>query len=370
MVMTENQYMAFRFYKGGINMKKIISVALIAFAVIVATGCASTNTAEKSAVQAEKKTNANGVEVAGYKTTIRDWSGRTVGTEAVPGWLEPATRGNFTKFIAQNDLSGSSSEYRLAVFDAGTADVRGAEMRVEMAYARKIARELSQSINTWAAQSTNSGSLDTKTRDAISERTQTQSTAEITGHKQIYQFWQIVEIDDGSGKTEKHAIIYQIYQINPDAWAKTVAKYIKQVVGDLPNDVTVEQSQVNDMLKTMMNDAHNPIELTQQQQKQALEADKKMLDLDAKSKEKDIDLKDEQLEKEKQLALVTISQNGETERTKIRTDAATAQTKSLADAKAVAYASGNPVAQQAASITKDDADWVNAMSLAQNILGE
>lgn len=342
-------------------MKRTITLG--ALAMLLIAGCASTGNVEKAAEQSGKVAKTSG-DVAEYNTRIRNWSNRTLGEEARPKWLLPATRGDFSQFIAANGLDGDKSEYRLAVYDAGAADVRGAQMRVEMAYARNIARELQQSINSWAAQSANSGAIDAKTRDAISERTQTQSSAEITGHRQVYQFWQKVE---NLETKETHTLIYQIYHVNPQAWAKTTAKYIKDVVGGA-QEVTLEQSQVNDMLSAMMSDARHPIELTQEQQKQVLERSKKMLELEVKAQEKDIDLKDEKLESERQLALVSVAQQGSTERAKIKADAKTAQVKSVADARAMAYASGDPVARQVASVTPADKEWLDAMSLAQSIL--
>ena len=337
-------------------MKKIIFGTVIA-AALFATGCATTENSAKS-LPIEKK-SGTGVKIDGIETTVVDWDGRTVGTEAIPLWLSPAVRGDYSVYIntfkkKDSDIFRNSTGYG--------ADVRSATMRADMAYSRKIARELQQSINVYAAEQARNGNLGDETRQAIEEVTKTQSDAQITGHQKTTEFWQrIITIDPLSGEKTSQYIVYQIYQIPAATWAQTTAKYVKNVLGVLSEDLTPEQDFVKNMVNEMLHDARFPTVMSQEEAKQSAEINKKIADAQ-------ISLMPEEQKAAANQALAQIMQNGNTERTKILADAKTEQTKAVADAAKMAYASGNKVYQSAATITAADKEWTDAAAMAASIL--
>ena len=337
-------------------MKKIL-VGCAVLAAFLAVGCGSTGNVTSN--ESGKTASNSGVTVAGKQTTVVDWDGRTLGTEATPAWLAPAVRGDFSAYIAAFKKK-DSDVYRRST---GTgADVRSATMRADMAYSRKIAQELRQSINVFAAEQTRAGNISEKSREAIENVTKTQSTVEITGHQKATEFWQqVVEVDPITGEKTMHYLVYQIYQIPANTWAQTTAKYVKQVLGGVADELTPEQDFVKGLVAEMMHDARFPTVMNQEEAKQQAEINKKMADVQAS------------LEPAKQKAaaeqeLAKIMQDSKTERTKIAADASVSKAEIKADATKAAYLSGSPVYQSAASVTAADKEWADAEALAAAIL--
>lgn len=327
--------------------------------VVLLAGCQSVKSANDSG-QGVKPQSESGTVIAAQKTYIRDWQGRNLNEPAIPLWLGPATRGDYSQYQSAFYVANGSEIYRNS--EAIGADVRAATMRADMAYSRKIARELQQSISVYAAESARAGNISEATAQAIQERTSTESHVDITGHQKKTEFWQLLETEDAStGQMTKNYIVYQIYAINPAAWTQTTAKYVREVIGELPMELSIEAQEVNEMMSTMINDARFPQVLNQEQAKAQVEAQKKMVDAQ-------ISLMPAEQKAAAQAELIKIVQQGATDRTQIVADSRTARVQAVADAHETAYLSGNPVYTAAASTTAADADWVNAMALASPIL--
>jgi hypothetical protein len=343
-------------------MKNVISlllVGLLAGCALFSKSGASNGT---SAGLGAKPNNESGITVAAMKTTILDWQGRTLNEPAIPAWLGPAMRSDFTAYESAYNVRSGSALFRSSM--GYGADVRAATMRADMNYARVIAKELQQSLSNFAAEKARSGDISQATASAIEEITKTQSKADITGHQKKTEFWQLTDSEDPlTSTTTRQVIVYQIYSINPNAWAATTAKYIKEVVGELPANLTLEQRDVSNMLTEMMNDARHPVILSQEQARNKAEAEKRMVDAQ-------INLMPEQQKAAADQELARINQEAITARTSIKAERRTAQTEALAAGRTqqAAYLSGDPVLQAAASTTPADVDWVNAQMIAASIL--
>ncbi|MBQ3642056.1 hypothetical protein II906_09065, partial [bacterium] len=173
-------------------MKKKL-IGSIIFATLFITGCGTTN-AIKSNTNVTKESRAeSGYEVKANKTYLRDWTARSVGGEARPTWLASLFLGDYSQYKAQ---FGISDDDVIKVSYISASDVRSAQMRADMQYARQIAKELQQSVNNYATEQSRSGAIDSATKSAIMEVTQTQSSAEITGHEKRTEFYQIVDEED------------------------------------------------------------------------------------------------------------------------------------------------------------------------------
>jgi hypothetical protein len=340
----------------------LICTAVMLFSMLV-SGCGSTASKTTPAVtENAKPANESGVTVAAMKTKILDWQGRTANTPAIPTWLGPATLGNYTAYETAYNIQAGNSLFRFSI--GYGADVRAAQMRADMNYARIIAKELQQSISNFAAEKARSGSMTQATASAIEEITKTKSEAEITGHQKKTEFWQMTDAEDPlTGKTTRQVIVYQVWSIEPNAWAATTAKYIREVIGEIPANLTLEQREVTNMLTQMMDDARHPVVLSQEQAKMKVEAEKRMVDAQ-------INLLPAQQKAAADAELARINQEALTARTAIRAEQRTAQTQALSDGRVqqAAYLSGDPVLMSAASTTAADAAWVNAMNIAASIL--
>lgn len=338
-------------------MKKSFFGGVILSATLIFTSCGSTGTVASNGTT--KPASNSGVTVAGKETTVIDWDGRTFGAEAIPAWLESAKKDDYSAYISafkkkDNDVYRNSTGLG--------ADVRSATMRADMAYSRKIAQELRQSINVFAAEQARAGNISDTSREAIENVTKTQSSVEITGHQKAMEFWQqVVEVDPISGEKKSSYIVYQIYQIPANTWAQTTAKYVKLVLGGVPDELTPEQDFVKGLVAQMMNDARFPTVMSQEEAKQKAEINKQMADVQAS-------LAPAQQKAAAEQELAKIMQNGKTERTKIAADASAKKTEVIADATKTAYLSGNPVYQSAATVTAADKEWADAEALAAAIL--
>lgn len=341
-------------------MKKIKFTLMTSIIIgVLITGCATTGTAVNN-TGAGKNGNGSNVNIKGKQIDVVDWSGYTLNGPAIPEWLGPAQRNDFVLYRSAYKIPEKNIVCKTSV---GTgADVRSATMRADMYYSRKIASELKQSINTFAAEQARAGNVSDKTREAIENVTKVQSDVEITGHQKAIEHWQqIIEEDPLTGERTSKYIVYQIYNIDAITWARTTAKYVKEVLGAIDNELTPEQDVVKGLVAQMMEDARFPTVLSQEQARAKAEASKKMADVQAA-------LAPAQQKAAADQALLQIMQDGKTERTKIIAESKTAQTEALADATKTAYLSGNPVYQSAATITAADQDWVEAEALAASIL--
>lgn len=332
----------------------VIGAVAIAF---VAAGCASTGAQETREILKE---NESGVTVKADNSRIVDWSDRTMGESSTPSWMQMLLRKDYNGYMEEFGIENGI--IRELKFLHGTKDLRGAQARANLEYGRSLALELNQSINVYLSESLTSGNINQATRDAIGERTKQQASAQITGHQVHREFWQEIEEDDPrTGKTSRHFLLWRVYVINADAWAATTAKYIKEVIGDLPRNMTLEEQDVQDMLNKMMYDARHPVVMTQQQVEDSVRASRAMLEVELEGERKKIDLMGDEMKNNRDIALAKIVQDGKTERAQIKSDTV----GGMVDA---ALISGDPVLRTAASISPADAEWVRAMELATSIV--
>lgn len=338
------------------KMKFTLATSIIIGVII--TSCATTGTTVNN-TGAGKNGNGSNVNIKGKQIDVVDWSGYTLNGPAIPEWLGPAQGNDFVLYKSAYKIP----ENIVCKTSVGIgADVRSATMRADMYYSRKIASELKKSINIFAAEQARAGNVSDKTREAIENVTKVQSDVEITGHQKAIEHWQqIIEEDPLTGERTSKYIVYQIYNIDAKTWTLTTAKYVKEVLGAIDNELPPEQDFVKGLVAQMMKDARYPTILSQEEAKAKAEANKKMADVQAS-------LAPAQQKAAADQALLQIMQDGKTERTKIIAESKKAQTEALADATKTAYLSGNPVYQSAATITADDQDWVEAEALAASIL--
>lgn len=343
-------------------MKRLWIAALAAGVMGVAlTGCATTSgtVAAADSAAVKKAQDDNNTTVQANKTYIRDWTARSLGGAAIPDWLGPAFLGDYKMYKKNFDIG---DEYVVRVSPVSAADVRGAQLRADIGYARQIAKELQQSATNFVADRTRSGAIDKATGEAAEEVLQAQSSVEITGHEKRTEFWQIVDEEDAlTGKMTRKCLMYQVYVIPANTWALTTATYLKKVLADFPEELSRDEQFVSDLMMQMLENARHPTVMTQKQKELELELSNEMM-------KAQIDLAPAEQKAAAQRELVKIMQDAKTERTAIRNNAQTQQVESLADAQIMAAMSGNPVIQSAATVTPADKEWLDAASLAMKVL--
>lgn len=339
-------------------MKKILTEIAASAALLLLAGCGTTSNVAKSE-EAKPNLSESNVEVKANKTYLRDWTARSMGGEARPAWLQALFLGNDNQYRSQFNVSDDAiikTSYITA------ADVRGAQMRADIQFARQIAKDLQQSIFNSSAQQSRAGKIDETTKDAIMEVTQAQSTVEFSGLEKRTEFYHIEDEEDAlTGKITRKCVLYQVYVIPQTTWARLTATYLKKVLGDMPEELSLDEEAVMNMVNTAIADNHHPVAMTQKQKEQELEYSEAMAKVQ-------INLEPEKQKAAARQELVKIVQDGKTERTKIVSDAQTQQVKSLAEAQTMAVLSGNPAVMSAATVTPADGNSIEAQQIAYNIL--
>ena len=340
-------------------MKKTILCG-IAVLVLLLAGCASSPSAP-APVQTLQPTNESNVRVAAQEMVIEDWKGRAARAPSIPQWIEDIQLNRFddaANFLQEQDVGNSI--YRSLTISG--PDLRGAEMRADASFARTIARELQQSINSFLASSANS--MSGPTTEAIKDVTQTKSEVEISGARIVNDFWQnVIDTDSLSGRKTRETLYYRMYAFQRQDWAAITGGYVQKVLDQLPQRLRPEEKDVTDMLQNMLNDARHPTVMSQKEKEAELDAQQRMIDAQ-------INLMPAQQRDAAKLELAKI--NSETAITlgQQRADASVARVDAAAAANSeqAAYASGNPVLKSAAATTSADQTLVNAAKLAARII--
>ncbi|MDR2785585.1 MAG: hypothetical protein LBB83_06695, partial [Treponema sp.] len=240
------------------------------------------------------------------KQRVLDWKDRGLGENASPDWLLPAIRGNFSVFKRDWQITGDKV---LKVGVARADRLNAAQTIADVQYAASLARQLRQSVLSKAAISLQSDDQFAAAQDAA-----TKTKVDMAGQDRLTDFWQLLETTDSQGRTTKAYVYYVVYACDSDVWSKLVAKYLYDIVGNVP----------------------------QQEAKRQIAAMFAEIDADTKSEQE----KSEQVFREEVRAQL---------------DALNAPPQSPAEQRA-AYRSGDSAKIAAAGVTKADADYIAALA--------
>jgi hypothetical protein len=240
------------------------------------------------------------------KQRALDWKDRGLGEDASPDWLLPAVRGNFSIFKRDWQITGDKV-LKLGVTRAG--QLNAAQTIADVQYAANLANQLKQSVLTRAAISLQSDDQFATTRDAA-----TKANVVLAGQERLTDFWQLIETTDSQGRTSKAYVYYVVYACDSEVWSKLVAKYLYDIVDNVP----------------------------QQEAKKQIAAMFAEIDAETKSEQE----KSEQVFREEVRAQL---------------NALNAPPQSIAEQRA-AYQSGDSAKIAAAGVAKADADYIAALA--------
>ena len=337
--------------------------------VLVISGCAtkqSGNAERLPAVavpeQSAKSTSESNTRVQANETVIVDWMGRTANAPPRPSWIVEVASTNFDNAAQRLGRPTGSSIYRGLMITG--PDLRGAQMRADAEFARTIAKELHESINSYLASDAASGSMNAATREGMTQSLQTRSEVEISGARRAAEFWQNVVVTDSlSGRQTQETLLFRLYEFDSQDWAAITGGYVQKVLDKLPQRQQPNEREARNMMQQMLNDARHPVVMSQQERVAQLEAQQKMIDAQ-------INLMPAQQRDAARAELARINSQTAITLGQQRADASVARAEAYtaSNAEQAAYASGNPILVRAASTTVADRDIVNAARLAANIL--
>jgi hypothetical protein len=167
------------------------------------------------------------------KQRILDWKDRGLGEDASPDWLLPAVRGNFSIFKSDWQIAGDKV---LKVGVARADRLNAAQTIADVQYAARLANQLKQSVLSRAAISLQSDDQFATVQDAA-----TKTKVDIAGQDRLTDFWQLLETADSQGRNTRVYMYYVVYACDHDVWSKLVAKYLYDIVDNVPQQEAKRQ---------------------------------------------------------------------------------------------------------------------------------
>ncbi|MDR0909625.1 MAG: hypothetical protein LBM77_07645 [Spirochaetaceae bacterium] len=341
-------------------MKRWYCVLAAGWVLAVLAGCGSNPAVAVSGVQtaAEQQDNIAGYgdEIRVEQSVITDWKGRNDGTKPRPDWLAAAQDGIFRPYM---EYIGVDPETNVCRMTTGYgADLRAAQMRAQLEFARVVALDLAQKVSVTSADLARSGGMSQETAEAIQVQTKSQSKVEIVGGETRTEFWRKNVSEQAKGKNDTQYVVYQIHIFPQQDWDNLRVTYLRNVVKALPSELTPEAQEVAAMITRMDADDHHPIEMSQKQAEQKLEAERQVAQAQAS-----VIPAEQQAAKETELR--KIIEAARTDRTRISADRDVEVAKALSEGKVeqAAYISGDPILQAAAAVSADDAARLTARAI-------
>lgn len=281
-------------------MKKKMVFVIAATAAFAVCGCAS-----QQAAAARTAAVSEAAEKTANNQKVLDWANRGLGEKASPEWLLPAIRGNWTVFKQDWQVSGDKV---LKVGVSRAPRLNAAQTIADVQYAARLASQLKQSVLTKAAITLGSNDEFNVVQDAA-----TKAVVTITGQERLCDFWQLIETTDSNGKKTSAYNYYVVYACDTEVWSQLVAKYLYEVTGQ------VQDKKAQQTIAAMF-------------------------------KEIDAETKYEREKNAVEFAAEIRAQQQALQKPLSRTE------------QAAAYRSGDPVQAAAASVTKNDTDYISALA--------
>jgi hypothetical protein len=208
-------------------MKRIMYCLGAALSAMLIAGCASAGKTAGTAASTAASVNA---EKTANEQRVVDWKDRGIGELASPAWLLPAVRGDWDAFRSTWKVNPSMI---LKMGESQGATLNAAQTIAEVQYAAHIANQLKQTVLTKAAISLNTqGQFDTVNDAAV------KTLVTLSGQERLTDFWQEIETTDENGAKKTTYNYYVVYDYEPNAWQQIVAKYLFDVVGQMPKSQT------------------------------------------------------------------------------------------------------------------------------------
>ena len=207
------------------QMKRVmLAWCVVLTAMAVLGGCASMQGAASSAaVSVEAARTADNM-------VIVDWKDRSLGEIAAPVWLLSAARGDWKPFKETWTVAPG----KILKLGASNSSGQNTAMTIaDVQYAARLANQLKQSVLTRAGISLGSDGEFDVVNDAA-----TKTLVTLAGQERLTDFWQKVELTDSSGRKRTAYNYYVVYACDEAIWDQLVAKYIYDVVGQLPEKKT------------------------------------------------------------------------------------------------------------------------------------
>ena len=194
--------------------------AMLTFAALISLAACRTP-AERISAEAERTAEP---------LRILDWHNRGLGEVAVPEWILPAYRGDWSVFRNEWPVEPGTV---LRIGHARAATRNGAMTIADVQYAARLAAELRQTVLARAGIALGSdGEFDAVNNAAV------QTHVDIAGQRRLTEFWHRREITNAQGRRAEVYDFWVVYASDPAVWSQIVARYLHGIVGQLPDTRT------------------------------------------------------------------------------------------------------------------------------------
>jgi hypothetical protein len=322
-------------------MNRITLFFAAGIAVIVLAGCASNPGSVASQPGSfESGPRSENVTESADRMVIRDWSDRSNGEIANPAWLLSVRQGKFGAFKSDFEIDPAS------ICRVGTGinvNRNAALIQADVLFAAQLAQELRQTVLTRAGVASDS-EIDDGEYAAV-RNAALEAKVTLAGFRQVTDFWRQVEVTDADGRKQVRYEAYIVYACSSDVWDQLVAKYLMDIVGQLPEKKT--QQTVAGLFEEFNADTRREEEKSEAQWLAEIEA------------------KRQAVENQQQLAMAQTPGGV----VAARAAGETAQTQAVEEGRTLrtAIRSGDPVAIAAATVAAGDFDAIAALAAAAGL---
>ena len=314
-------------------MKKILLYSVLILTLVVA-GCKSQEPATdlSGVIDSIPLPVEHNVTIAPLRSTILDWNNRNMGEDANPGWLQVLVKNNRQDLVRQVFSLPDSSVIKIGFAERSNREE--ARVLADLNFASQVAFELRRVTDAAAAQNLSEGD-----QQIYAESTTAARNVETTGGSKLFDFWQLIEKEDNGVRTRSY-LWYSVYAFRGDIWTQLTARYLYDVVGQIP--LPRVQQQVASL--------HAEIDRTTARGEERSDA----------QFYQELELMSRQVDNIQEQEMARINQ--QTAQTAVIARAARAQAEADRAAIMTAYRWGDPATAAALAVTANDTDWVRALA--------
>jgi hypothetical protein len=204
-------------------MNKKTLFAIAALAALFVLGCASQ---QGTAPLIERTAPASGTaeKTASNQKTL-DWANRALGEQASPPWLLPAIRKNYS-VVKQEWQAGTDKMMRVGI--SRGQKLNAAQTIADVQFSASLARELKQTTIAKIGNTLQSSDEFSVMNDAA-----VKAHVTFSGWERVIDHWVLTETIGNDGKKTAVYDYYVLYACDPGVWSQMVAKYLVEVTGNL-----------------------------------------------------------------------------------------------------------------------------------------
>jgi hypothetical protein len=329
--------------------RTVLFFAAVVLAAFVFAGCASPPAAQAPAAQPASQDESN-MTVEANRSRILDWQNRNLRLPSNPEWLVRLADGDDYTFKDQFNIDDLGTDAVIKLVPVTGASLPTVQAQGLTQLAAILSTEIRTNINMETATSL-SNDQQTTTQDILMT-----AKFSVSGMRQVTTFWQQVETENSAGRRTRQYIYYVVYATGRANWNGLVKAYMNSVLSELMKDPSNRQlattlARLTDEVAADSAElkAWNKDEIAYQRQV----AEEKRQD--------DNTARDQQYNRDMQADRLALAAQRETEASSRNATNAAAGTERTAIA---------PERQTAiqASVSGDDINWVDALSLGADIL--